>query len=151
MVTSAYIGSGLEGNLRHGENCLIYPIGNAVAAVECIVDAQDVERRSRLTSAGIAFVREKMTHERSIACWHQCFAEIKSQAIRPPPTEDKRFQPAGRLDRLLGTRIGETVRHVLHRHPVPVEPGHEWPHISVTSPIAGEKFWDLARVADLGA
>ena len=59
VVTSAYIGSGLEGNLRHGENCLIYPLGNAAAAVECIVEAQNAELRSRLTSAALGFVRKK--------------------------------------------------------------------------------------------
>ncbi len=150
VVTSAYIGSGLEGNLRHGENCLIYPLGEVTAAVECIVAAQDVERRRRLTSAGIAFVRENMTQERSVACWSQCFTDIKSQPIRPPPIEDTQCEPAGRLDRLLGTRLGETVRHVLHRKAVPAEPAHEWPHISVTRQITNEKFWDLARAADSG-
>src|SRR6516225_7448142 len=48
VVTSAFIGSGLEGNLRHGENCLVYPVGNAAAAVKCIVDAQYAELRDRL-------------------------------------------------------------------------------------------------------
>jgi glycosyl transferase family 1 len=151
VVTSAYIGSGLEDNLRHGENCLIYPLGNAAAAVECILKAQDVELRSRLTSAGIAFVREKMTHERSIKYWSQCFADIKNQPIQAPSLENTRCEPAGRLDRLLGTRLGETVRHVLHRKPVaPAEPGWEWPHASVTSQIPNETFWDLARAADVG-
>jgi glycosyltransferase involved in cell wall biosynthesis len=149
VVTSGYIGSGLEGNLRHGENCLIYPIGNAVAAVECIVEARDVERRSHLTGAGIAFVREKMTHERSIKYWSDCFAAIKSQPIRAPSPEDTRCGPAGRLDRLLGVRLAELVRHVVRRNPVPEEPGHEWPHISVTSQIPKETFWDFARAEDV--
>src|SRR5262249_34509021 len=149
VVTSAYIGSGLEGNLRHGENWLIYALGNAAAAVACIVKAQDVELRSRLTGAGIAFVREKMTHERSIKYWSQCFTDIKSQPIQAPSLEDDRCEPAGRLDHLLGTRVGEMVRRVLHRNPDPVEPGQEWPH-SVRSQIPNDKFWDLARAADVG-
>ena len=151
VVTSAYIGSGLEGNLRHGENCLIYPIGNAVAAVECIVEAQDVERRSHLTSAGIAFVHQKMTHERSIKYWSDSFASIKNQSIRAPSLEGTRCEPAGRLDHLLGVRLAELVRHIVRRNPVPAEPGHEWPHISVRSQIPNEKFWDLASAADVGA
>ena len=150
VVTSAYIGSGLEGSLRHGENCLIYPLGNAAAAVECIVKSQDGELRSRLTSAGITFVREKMTRERSIKYWSQCFADIKGQPIQAPSLEDTRCEPAGRLDRLLGTRLGEVVRHVLRRNPVPVEPGQEWPHSSLASQIPEETFWDLARAADVG-
>jgi hypothetical protein len=151
VVTSAYIGSGLEGNLRHGENCLIYPLANAAAAVDCIVKGQDVEVRRRLTSSGIAFVREEMTHERSIKRWSQCFTDIKSRPIQAPSLENTWCEPAGRLDRLLGTRFGETVRHVLRRKPIPpVEPGHEWPHISVAGQIPKETFWDLARAADLG-
>jgi len=149
VVTSAYIGSGLEGNLRHRENCLIYPIGDAAAAVKCIVKT-DVELRSRLTSAGIEFVRERMTHERSIEYWSQCFTDIRSLPARPPSVEDTRRAPAGRLDRLLGTRLGEIVRKIPHRKRVPVEPGEEWPHISVASQIAKETFWELARTADFG-
>jgi len=150
VVTSAYIGSGLEGNLRDGENCLIYPIGSAAAAVACIVKTQDVELRNRVTSAGIEFARERMTHERSIKYWSQCFTDIKSVPIRPPSVEDTRRAPAGRLDRLLGTRLGEMVRRVPHRKRVPFEPGEEWPHISVASQLAKETFWELARAADFG-
>src|SRR5262249_17271515 len=149
VVTSAYVGSGLEGNLRHGENCLIYPFGNAAAAVRCIVEGQNVERRSRLTSAAITFVRENMTQERSIECWSQCFTRIKNQTTQAPSVEDTRFEPAGRLDRLLGTRLGEMVRGFLHRKRVPVDPGEEWPHISVRSQIPKETFWDLARAEDV--
>jgi glycosyltransferase involved in cell wall biosynthesis len=149
VVTSAFIGSGLEGNLRHGENCLVYPLGNAAAAVKCIVDVQDVERRSHLTSAGIAFVRQKMTHERSIKYWSDSFASIKNQSIRAPSLEDTRCEPAGRLDHLLGVRLAELVRHIVRRNPVPAEPGHEWPHISVRSQIPNEKFWNLASAADV--
>jgi glycosyltransferase involved in cell wall biosynthesis len=149
VVTSAYLGSGLEGNLRHGENCLIYPVGNAAAAVNCIVDAQDAGLRDRLTIAGITFVREKMTHERSISYWSRCFEDIKGQPTRPPPMEDAGCEPAGRLDRLLGTRLGETVRHILRRYPLPAEPGDEWPHLTVRSQIPKETFWDVARAEDV--
>jgi glycosyltransferase involved in cell wall biosynthesis len=150
VVTSAYVGSGLEGNLRHAENCLIYPIGNATAAVERIVKAQDVELRSRLTRAGMAFVREQMTRERSIEYWSQCFADIRSQPIQLPSLENTQCEPAGRLDRLLGTRFGETVRHFLHRKALfPSEPGQEWPHASGTNLIPTETFWDLAKGADV--
>ena len=101
-----------EGNLRHGENCLIYPPGNAADAVKCIIESQDVELRRHLTTAGNALVREKMTHERSIEYWSQCFTDIKSQPIQAPSLEDTRFEPAGRLDRLLGMRLGEMVRRI---------------------------------------
>jgi len=149
VVTSGYIGAGLEGNLRHGGNCLIYPLGNVEAAVECIVEAQDAELRSRLARAAIAFVRANMTQERSIEHWSQCFADINAQPIRPASPEETRLEPAGRLDRVLGTRIGEVMRHVLHGKWVPAEPGQEWPHISVKNQMPNEIFWDVARATDL--
>jgi glycosyltransferase involved in cell wall biosynthesis len=150
VVTSAYIGSRLEGNLRHEENCLIYPIGNVAAAVKCLVRAQDVELRCRLASAAAAFVSEQMTHEQSVNRWSQCFADIKNQPIKAPSFDDTQYEPTGRLDRLLGTRCGETVRQLLHRKALsPAEPGHEWPHASGTSQIPAETFWDLARAADV--
>lgn len=149
VVTSAYIGSGLEGNLRHAENCLIYPLGNAAAAAECIVEAQSAELRNRLTDAAFAFVREKMTHERSIEYWSQCFADIKNQPIQAPSLDDTRYEPAGRLDRILGMRLGEMARRLVGRRRVAVGPGEEWPHASVTSQIPIETFWDLARAADV--
>src|SRR5262249_24132856 len=93
VVTSAYIGSGLEGYLRHSINCLMYPAGNGAAAVRLNVKAQDVELRSRLTSAGIAFVREKLTQELSIKYWSQCFTEIKSRPIQAPSLENTRCEP----------------------------------------------------------
>ena len=149
VVTSAYIGSGLEGNLHHGDNCLMYPLGNAAAAVECIVQSENIELRRRLTKAAFAFVRERMSHERSIEIWSQCFVKIKAQPVQRPFVENKQHEPAGRLDRLLGPRLGETARRVLHRQRVPSEPGEEWPHISVTSQLPEEIFWHLARAADV--
>ena len=150
VVSSAYIGSGLEGNLHNGQNCLIYPLENPAAAVRCLVEAQNFELRSRLTSAAIAFVQENMTDERSIDYWSQCFTRISNQTIQAPSFENTRCEPAGRLDRLLGARLGEVVRHVSYRKRLPADPGDEWPHISVTGQIPKETFWGLARAADLG-
>src|SRR5262249_39908923 len=79
VVTSAYIGSGLEGNLRHGENCLMYSLGDAAAAAECISKVHDTELRIRVISGAFDLAREKMTQERSIEYWSNCFADIKCQ------------------------------------------------------------------------
>jgi hypothetical protein len=99
----------------------------------------------------MAFVREQMSHERSVKHWSQCFADIKSQRMQPPSLENTQREPAGRLDWLLGARFGETVRHFLRREAlIPAEPGQEWPHASGTNLIPKETFWDLARAADAG-
>jgi hypothetical protein len=149
VVTSAYIGSGLEGNLRHGDNCLVYPPGNVVAAVNCIVKGQDAGLRRRVERAGIKLIRKKFTHERSIQHWSQCFEDIKNKPIKLASLEDTWCKPAGRLDRLFGTSFGETLRHMLRRKAMsPLNPGDEWPHVSIASQIPKDGFWDLAKNAD---
>ena len=56
VVTSAYIGSGLEGSLEPGDNCLMFPIGDAVAAADCLERLRDTGLRSRLLRGGFALV-----------------------------------------------------------------------------------------------
>ena len=36
VVTSHYIGSGLEGSLRHDQNCLMFPVGDFEQAADCL-------------------------------------------------------------------------------------------------------------------
>jgi glycosyltransferase involved in cell wall biosynthesis len=150
VITNAYIGSGLEGNLRHDENCLIYSPDNPASAVERIVEAQNSELRKRVTCAASAFIRQKMTQELSIARWSKCFSQIKNQPSLTPPFKDPPAASAGRLDLLLGRRLGEMVRRVLPRKQALFEPGQEWPHVSVRSQIPENTFWEFAREVDLG-
>jgi glycosyltransferase involved in cell wall biosynthesis len=148
VVTSKYVGSGLEGKLRHRENCLMYPIGNAEAAMECILASQNIHVRKSITDAAFRFVREDMSHQLSVNSWHECFTKIISQPIREPAPEQPKYRPAGRLDRLLGTRVGEMVRHVQRGTWIPKGPGEEWPHVSIDGHIRKETFWDVAEKAD---
>ena len=50
VVTSAYIGSGLEGSLKPGDNCLMFPIGDAVAAADCLERLRDSGAAQSLAS-----------------------------------------------------------------------------------------------------
>jgi glycosyltransferase involved in cell wall biosynthesis len=147
VVTSAYIGSGLEGSLKPGENCLMFPIGDALAAVDCLERLQDLELRSRLLRDSLTLVTSRYSTTASIEQWDSCFRQI---AARPPlpfadrPEKRTRTPPAGRLDRLLGMQLGETVRELLSLRYDHSEPGGEWPHANTYSEVDEEAFWELA-------
>jgi len=130
VVSSRYVGSGLEGALREGENSLIFPIGGADEAAEMLAQlAADEALRTRLADAGRALVRERYSIAASVRSWSQAL-----DAVMAMPTVDAKpdVEPwpaaAGRLDRWLGVGRAETVRRMLGRSHVHAGPGGEWPH-----------------------
>lgn len=148
VVSSRYIGAGCEGALRHEENCLLFPVGDAGEAARQLARLVDVRLRGHLTDAGYALVTERYTHERSVEAWDRAFRAILEL---PSPDLGARRTPvpaAGRLDVLLGTGLAETLRRALgvsFRH---AGPGGEWPHASGGQPIDTDAYWEQARRLD---
>ena len=148
VVSSRYIGAGCEGALRHEENCLLFPVGDAGEAARQLARLVDVRLRGHLTDAGYALVTERYTHERSVEAWDRACRAILSLPI---PDQGERRTPvpaAGRLDALLGTALAETLRRALgvsFRH---AGPGGEWPHATGGQPIDTDAYWEQARRLD---
>lgn len=128
VVTSRYLGIGREGSLRHGENCMIFPVSDSSAAADAIVRLRDAGLRKRLADEGYELVKRRYTREVSIAAWDRALSELLATpsqvsaetAIEPPA--------AGRLDRFFGSALAETIRSAMgirFRHR---DPGAEWPH-----------------------
>jgi Glycosyl transferases group 1 len=128
LVTSQYIGSGLEGSLRDGENCLMFPVGDVKAAAEAIVRLQDPVLRLSLSQAGRELVSQRYSLSSSIQAWETAIKEI----LKLPPLKSSGIQnlvsPSGRLDLLLGTRLAEKIRKVLGISFKHQSAGGEWPH-----------------------
>jgi len=150
VVTSRYIGSGLEGGLRDGENCLLYPAGDANAGAGQLARMADSPFRHALAAHALEMVSQRYSRERSIAAWDECLrAVIGAPALRAPLAA-REFAFDGRLDRWLGTSLGETVRSLLGRSHVHAEPGGEWPHTDHRLSTADEEaFWAMAREKDV--
>lgn len=149
VVSSDYIGSGLEGSLRANDNCLMFPIGDAVAATDCLERVRDPKLRRRLAQNGQAMVCSRYSKTASIENWDSCLRRI---ATKPPLTASRRSvtgaPPAGRLDRLFGCNIGESLREILRVRYDHGTPGGEWPHTNTHSQIDEEAFWRLAMSLD---
>lgn len=128
VVTSRFLGIGLEGSLRDGETCLVFPVGDAEAAAAAVARLGDPVLRSTLALAGRTLVRERYQRDASIHAWDITLQDILQQPVLPPSAADLPAPCSGRLDRYFGTQMAETVRSLLglrYRH---TAPGNEWPH-----------------------
>jgi glycosyltransferase involved in cell wall biosynthesis len=145
-VSSRYVGSGLEGSLRDGVNCLLFPTGDAPAAATCIARLQQAERRAALVRGGYALLRERYAVE---ACLDRYDAALRAIAEGPrrnaaPPAP----AVAGRLDRWFGIAAGERIRRLAGRLAPAADPGDEWPHTLSRVARDDPAFWRAAARLD---
>lgn len=129
VVASRYVGSGLEGALRHEENALLFDVGDVEEAARQLARlARDRALADRLREGGLALVRDRYALPRSIEGWDHSLAALL-ELPHLPRAEDPPVRPAtGRLERWLGPRRAETVRAALGRTGPEAGSGGEWPH-----------------------
>jgi hypothetical protein len=129
VVSSRYVGSGLEGALVDGENCLLFPVGDVAAGVAAIGRLTDAGERERIARGGLDLVRSRYSVASSVAAWHEALLGTLASAPAGRRSRPAPVAPAGRLDRALGGALGERVRELLGRRPAAAaDPGAEWPH-----------------------
>jgi len=146
VVSSRFLGSGVERALVDGENVLFFAPGDVEGAAMALARSADGPLRRRLLAAGRERVGERYTLERSLDAWEEA---IRASLPRPPRATAglrERVRPAGRLDRVLGARGAETVRAALGRRNPQGNPGAEWPHAYGRSDLPG--FLELATRLD---
>ena len=128
VVSSRYVGSGLEGALRDGDNCLLFPVGDVETAAAQLQRATDPAVRAALAEGSYQLVCERYSREHSVAIWDHCLRAILQQPRREAHSKPKSVAPAGQLDLWLGTGLGESVRRVLGIRFAHASAGGEWPH-----------------------
>lgn len=151
VVTSRYVGSGLEGALVDGENCRMFAIGDIRNAAVAIASLRDQTLMQKIARGGRELVQSRYSIGASVAAWDAALRVVLSQPpVQSKPSQPRHSPPSGRLDRLLGVRWGETVRRLLGVRFEHSEPGGEWPHSYGKRPIDDEAFWALASSLDSG-
>lgn len=128
LVTSQYVGSGIEGSLHDGKNCLMFPIGDVKAAAQAISRLQDPELRFNLSQAGHELVCQRYSRAHSIQMWEEAINQILKLPPKQLSKSLQKLPASGKLDRLLGTRLAETVRNFLGIRFEHQSAGGEWPH-----------------------
>lgn len=148
VVSSEYIGLKTEGSLIDGENCLLFPMGDARAASECLAKAADPALRARLGENGYKMVLEKYTRERSVAMWADAFKKILSNPARALSRKTSDIKPSGRLDSILGVSMAESLREILGIRFEHRDAGSEWPHAYSEKAQDDGEFWELTQELD---
>lgn len=128
IVSSAYIGSGSEGALVDGQNCLLFAIGDGEAAARALKRVANPPLREAIVRQGWALVQERYTQAASLQAWEEAFAHILTMPLRAAARAEQPLPPAGRLDRWLGPSLADKLRRRAGFSFPHQSPGGEWPH-----------------------
>ena len=147
VVTSRYVGSGLEGALEHEENCLMFAAGDTGAAATQLQRLRSERVEASLVAKARRLVNKRYSIRRSVRVWADCLDAIRK---RPPIQGNDTWArpPArGRLDRIVGVELSESLRRSLGISFQHYSAGGEWPHsLSLERSDAG--FLESVRVLD---
>jgi glycosyltransferase involved in cell wall biosynthesis len=128
VVSSRYVGSGVEGALQHDRTALLFKVGDASQAAIQLGRLQNAARLRELARAGRDLVERRYSREASLAAWMAAFETVATRPSLPAPQQDVPIASAGGLDRRLGPQTAERVRRILGRRFRHGEAGSEWPH-----------------------
>jgi glycosyltransferase involved in cell wall biosynthesis len=147
VVSSRYVGSGLEHALLENRTALLYPIGDAAAAADQLCRLSSGGLLAELASAGQDLVRSRYSREASLSAWMAAFSAVQTLEPLPTPTAEPPPAAAGSLDRLLGPALALRLRQRLGRRFRHSEAGSEWPH-SGHPPAPEDGLLELAAQLD---
>ncbi|WP_167631288.1 glycosyltransferase family 4 protein [Mariprofundus ferrooxydans] len=149
VVSSNYIGSGLESALHDDDNALMFPVGDTGQA------AAQLQRLwceagliARLRQAAYRLIEERYTIAVSVANWDQNLKALLEQPSLEHAPHIGGQQAAGRLDRLLGGSAAESVRTLLGSTGPDGGAGGEWPHSHGTTDYWDASFWAKTEQLD---
>jgi glycosyltransferase involved in cell wall biosynthesis len=148
VLTSRYVGSGLEAILLHNQNCMMFDVGDVSEAVlQLLRLKKETALATRIRRAAELTVREQLSCEASSAKWDFLLRQInelpcRKLPIRPPAEVDSR------LAKFLGARVASIVRRSMRRLPPDSGPGGEWPHTLTGAAVPESEFLEMAGKVD---
>lgn len=128
VVSSRYVGSGLEGSLVDGVNSLLFPVGDMQAAAAAAARLAEPGMRASLVRGGFDLLKRRYSREASIAQWHAALGRVMALPLLDRPGPGRSSLPSGRLDAWLGAEWGERFRRALGKTYKHLDAGGEWPH-----------------------
>ncbi|HYO45577.1 MAG TPA: glycosyltransferase family 4 protein [Gemmatimonadota bacterium] len=129
VVSSRYVGSGLESSLRNEENALLFEVGDAEAAAGHLARLRtEPGLRDRIRRGGLQLVRERYSRRLSVETWERSFEAVMEAPPLPDVPEPPVPRATGRLERVMGAGVAESVREALRRTGPDSSTAGEWPH-----------------------
>lgn len=147
VLSSCYVGSGLEAALVDGVNCLLFPIGDIQAAAKAVIRLTQPGIHGQLVQGGLDLVQGRYGRLASASQWDQAFKQVIDLPLLGLPNANPTQPPSGRLDCWLGVDRGERVKRALGLSYQHQEPGGEWPH-SLHPCQDEESFLECAKKLD---
>lgn len=148
VISSRYLGSGLEGALADGVNCLLFQVADAAAAVDAVEKLRDPVLVERLVQGGLRLVKGRYSREASVHAWEHSLQRALDLPARPRPNQQPPAVPAGRLDQWFGPALAERTRRALGISYAHGETGAEWPHTLGSHCANEDSFLAAARRLD---
>lgn len=147
VVSSRYVGSGLESALRNEENALLFEVGDVEAAAGHLARlGAEPGLRDRIRNGGLRLVRERYSRELSVEAWERCFEAVMEAPPLPSIPDPPVPRATGRLERVMGTGAAETVREALRRTGPDSGVAGEWPHTYGSSMSEAEFLRRATRI-----
>ena len=128
VVSSRYVGSGLEGALQQDQTALLFPVGDCEAAAQQLIRLREPDLRRQLSLRGKDLVSRRYSRQASLNAWTQAFSAASALDPLPHPLRKHLIPASGRLDHVFGPFGAERIRRRLglaFRH---AQAGSEWPH-----------------------
>jgi hypothetical protein len=128
-VLAAYEGIYAENHFRHGDNALVFPVGQPRLAAGRIVAACRMPgEMARLSGNAMRSQAGPWLFDGVMDTWAAFFDGLMEKECKREFHNDIRFPSASRLDRLVRSPwLGERIRRMLGRSFVHSDPGSEWP------------------------
>ena len=147
VVSSRYLGSGLESALVDGVNCLQFDVADIQGAAGALAQlATGPELADRLRRAAHAMVSARYSRPASVEMWDRALRQALAAPALPPPPALPAVHATGRLDRWLGPSQAENIRSLLGLRMSHRNAGGEWPYTH--SGLAPEQAEEFSKVAE---
>lgn len=149
VVSSRYLGSGEEGALVDGVNCMMFDVGDTQTAARHLhALAKDQTLVDRISSRARQMVGQRYSHAVSVSHWR---AAIEA-TLDAPPVNRELVPPTtsrhGRIDNVLPPALAELLRTLSGRRSRCNDPGGEWPHTIAGATMDEDAFLKLAALLD---
>ena len=128
VVSSMYVGSGMEGALEHGRTALLFPVGDSQSAAQQMARLQNPKLFRLLSKAGHQLVLSRYSSQASNQAWVDALESVACLPHLPYPPVDTPLPVSGRLDRWFGVPLADNIRRTLRMGQKHSSPGGEWPH-----------------------
>ena len=148
VVSSEYVGSGLESALEDGRNTLLFPVGDSrAAALQLCRLWSEPLLNHKIASNAHWLVSERYSIRASLESWDTALRKSMWSGPRKARIELEMPHSQGRMDAWLGIRAAESLRRLMRRR-VPRQggPASEWPRSYGRQ--TSKQFWKIAREED---